>query len=239
MIERSGETPIILCCDHASNAVPESVNGGDLGLPKADMDRHIAYDVGAAGLTRALAERLGAPAILSLWSRLVIDLNRAEWDPTLVRKIYDGSIIPANRLADAAEVERRSALWYRPYHRHLAQLMAQPRAILVSIHSFTPALKGRPARPWHVGVLHSHRDSALSLALIGELAKVSSAPVGDNEPYSGHLPGDTVDQHALTHGRPNTLIEVRNDLIATPEGQERMADFLVPPLLSAIRTAVP
>jgi len=97
----------VVTCDHASNRVPPEVAGGDLGLPPADMARHIAYDVGAAGVARALAEALASPVILSDFSRLVIDPNRGEDDPTLLMKIYDGSIIPANRHADAAEVERR------------------------------------------------------------------------------------------------------------------------------------
>jgi predicted N-formylglutamate amidohydrolase len=106
----------VITCDHASNRVPPDVGGGDLGLPPADMERHIAYDVGAAGVARALAEALDAPVILSDFSRLVIDPNRGEDDPTLLMKVYDGSIIPANRHADAAEVERRLARYHRPYH---------------------------------------------------------------------------------------------------------------------------
>ncbi|MEO8529874.1 MAG: N-formylglutamate amidohydrolase [Deltaproteobacteria bacterium] len=225
----------VLCCDHASNAVPPSVNGGDLGLPPEDMERHIAYDVGAAGLTRALAALLDAPAILSCWSRLVIDPNRADWDPTLVRRIYDGTVIPANRAVDQAEITRRIEAYYRPYHDALAAFLAGRDAVLVSMHSFTPQLRGRSKRPWHVGVLHSPRDDRFSKALIARLVQVSTAPVGDNEPYSGHLPGDTVDSHALDHGRHNTLIEVRNDLITTPEGQQQMADFLAPILVNALK----
>ena len=218
----------VLCCDHASNAVPPSVNDGDLGLSPDDMTRHIAYDVGAAGLTRALADQLGAPAILSCWSRLVIDLNRAEWDPTLVRRLYDGTVVPANRAADATEIARRLDAYYRPYHDALARFLEKRDAVLVSIHSFTPCLRGRIPRPWHIGILHSPRDDRFSKGLIARLGSVSAAPVGDNEPYSGHLPGDTIDRHALDHGRHNTLIEVRNDLIGEPEGQRDMARFLAP-----------
>jgi len=207
------------------------VNGGDLGLPADDMDRHIAYDVGAAGLTRALADLLDAPAILSCWSRLVIDPNRAERDPTLVRRIYDGTVVPANRHVDQIEIDRRLISYYRPYHDALAAFLAERETVvLVSVHSFTPCLRGRLQRPWQVGILHSQRDQRFSKALIRRLRAVSTAPVGDNEPYSGHLPGDTVDRHALDHGRHNTLIEVRNDLIGEVKGQRDMAMFLAPML---------
>ena len=119
----------LITCDHATNRVPDWVGGGSLGIAPEDMARHIAYDVGAAGLTRALADRLGAPAILTDFSRLVIDPNRGEDDPTLVMKLYDGSVIPANRHADAAEVARRMALFYTPYHQALAELAPAAKRI--------------------------------------------------------------------------------------------------------------
>jgi predicted N-formylglutamate amidohydrolase len=200
----------LVTCDHASNHVPDWVNGGDLGICADDMARHIAYDVGAAGLTVALAEALGCPAILSGFSRLVIDANRGGDDPTLVMRLYDGTIIPANRAADVGERVKRL---YDPYHGALAGLAARRNdTVIVAVHSFTPCLKGRGPRPWHVGVLHSHLDSRLSQALLARLAD-HDLVVGDNEPYAGHLPGDSIDKHALQMGRHNTLIEVRNDLI--------------------------
>ena len=225
--DRAG--PLVLCCDHATNHVPECVSGGDLGLPPERMDWHIAYDIGAEGVTRALADLLGAPAVLSRFSRLVIDPNRAAWDPTLVRQIYDATVIPGNRTVDQAERARRIRTYYQPYHDALeATLSARPDAVLVSVHSFTPNLTGQKQRPWHYGILSSPHDRRLSEALIARLAAKSEAPVGDNEPYSGHLPGDTVDQHALAKGRHNTLIEIRNDLIATPDDQTRIAAWLAP-----------
>ncbi|MDP4033273.1 MAG: N-formylglutamate amidohydrolase [Pseudorhodobacter sp.] len=225
----------LVSCDHASNRVPEAVNGGDLGLGAADMARHIAYDVGAAGLARALAERLDSPAILSDFSRLVIDPNRGEDDPTLVMKLYDGSIIPANRHIDAAEVERRLATLYRPYHAAYARLAARrDDTVIVAVHSFTPCLSGRCARPWHVGVLYSHLDERLSQPLIARLQAEPGLCLGDNEPYAGHLPGDAIDRHALRKGRLNTLIELRNDLIATEAGQVAWADRLAPVLAEVL-----
>ncbi len=218
----------LVTCDHASNRVPAMVNRGDLGISPGDMARHIAYDVGAAGVTRRLASLLQAPAILSCFSRLVIDPNRGEDDPTLVMKLYDGTIIPANRHADRAEVERRLALWHRPYHAALADLAGR-RAdrVICAIHSFTPCLRGRAPRPWQVGVLYSHRDTRLALPLIAAL-RAAGYVTGDNEPYNGHLDGDAIDRHALRPGRPNVLIEVRNDLIADAAGQDLWAARLAP-----------
>lgn len=220
----------LVTCDHATNRVPAWVGDGTLGIDAQDMARHIAYDVGAAGLTRTLAERLDAPAILSNFSRLVIDPNRGEDDPTLVMRLYDGTIIPANRHADTLEVERRLARLYRPYHAAYADLAGRRGdTVICAVHSFTPCLRGRAPRPWQVGVLYSHRDTRLALPLIAALRDLGLC-VGDNEPYSGHLDGDAIDRHALTPGRPNVLIEVRNDLIATPADQIAWADRLAPVL---------
>ena len=220
--------PWVVTCDHASNAVPDWL-GGDLGVDPWDMTRHIAYDVGAAGLARGLAQRLGSPAILAQFSRLVIDPNRGEDDPTLVMRLYDGSIIPANRRVGAAEIAERLDRLYRPYHEALAGLLAgRDHPAVLAIHSFTPQLRGRSPRPWHVAVLHSHLDNRLALALLRRLHAEGDLCVGDNEPYSGHLPGDSVDRHALRPRRPNVLVEVRNDLITTPEQQEAWAERLAP-----------
>lgn len=227
----------VVTCDHASNHVPETVAGGDLGLPPADMARHIAYDVGAAGVSRALAQALDAPVILSCVSRLVIDLNRGEDDPTLVMKLYDGSIIPANRHADAVEIERRLDLFHRPYHAALARLIAsRPDPVIVAIHSFTPQLRGRAPRPWHVGVLYSG-DTRLADPLLARLNADADLFVGDNQPYSGHLPGDALDRHGVQPGRLHVLVEIRNDLIADPAAQAAWGERLAPHLVAALARA--
>jgi predicted N-formylglutamate amidohydrolase len=219
----------LVTCDHASNRVPTWVDGGDLGIPLEDMARHIAWDVGAAGVASALGRHLDSPVILSDFSRLVIDPNRGEDDPTLVMKLYDGTIIPANRHAGPEEVERRLDLLYRPYHAAYARLAAlRPDRVIVALHSFTPCLRGRAPRPWHVGVLYSHLDQRFSTPLIARLRAETDLCIGDNEPYSGHLPGDAIDRHALRLGRYNALIEVRNDLIATPAEQAHWAARLAP-----------
>jgi predicted N-formylglutamate amidohydrolase len=225
----------LVTCDHASNRVPLDVGAGSLGISNADMGRHIAFDPGAAGLARELAAALDSPAILSDFSRLVIDPNRGEEDPTLVMRLYDGTIIPANRDVGPVETERRLATLYRPYHAALARLAArQADTVIVAIHSFTPCLRGRAPRPWHVGVLHSHLDGRLSRPLIARLAAGGDLCVGDNEPYAGHLPGDSIDRHAIGPGRHNTLIELRNDLIRTEAEQRHWAERLAPLLRAAL-----
>lgn len=225
----------LVTCDHASNRVPEWVAGGDLGIGAEDMNRHIAFDPGAAGLAEALALALDSPAILSDFSRLVIDPNRGEDDPTLVMRLYDGTIIPANRCIDDAGIAERVARLYRPYHDAYDQLAARrPDTVIVAIHSFTPCLRGRAPRPWHVGILHSHLDSRLSHPLIARLRAEGDLCVGDNEPYDGHLPGDAIDRHALQPGRLNTLIELRNDLIPDTAAQAAWAARLARILQAAL-----
>lgn len=224
----------LVTCDHASNAVPDCTGGGDLGIAPADMGRHIAWDVGAAGVARALARHLDAPAILSTFSRLVIDPNRGEDDPTLIMKLYDGTIIPANRHVCGVETERRLNAFHRPYHAALATLAARRAdTVICAIHSFTPCLKGRAPRPWEVAVLYSHKDARLSLQLIARL-RSEGYVTGDNQPYNGHLDGDAIDRHALQTGRPNVLIEVRNDLIEGPDGQALWAARLAPILTEVL-----
>lgn len=219
------QSRFLITCDHATNTVPPEL-GGTLGLPDGDMARHIAYDVGAAGVARALGAVLGAPVVLSDFSRLVIDPNRGEDDPTLLMKLYDGSIIPANRDADATEKARRLTAYHRPYHAAIERVAAGRKDVaIVSVHSFTRQLRGRPARPWHVGVLHAW-DARLSDPLIAALEAEPDLVVGRNQPYPGHLPGDAIDRHALTHGRLNTLLEIRNDLIETEAAQAHWAERL-------------
>ncbi len=232
--ERKGR--FVVTCDHATNSVPDAL-GGTLGLPEGDMARHIAYDIGALGTARALAEALDSPLVWSDFSRLVIDPNRGEDDPTLLMRLYDGSVIPGNRHAGPEERARRVEAYWRPYHDAVAGMFeTRPDAALVSVHSFTPQLRGRLPRPWHLGVLHAW-DARLSDALLELLALQPDLVVGRNQPYPGHLPGDSVHQHALLHGRHNTLIELRNDLIAEPQAQEDWGRRLAPLLKTALARA--
>lgn len=232
--EDSRNSRWLITCDHASNAVPDCVNGGTLGLPASEMARHIAYDVGAAGVTTALADLLEAPAILSCFSRLVIDPNRGADDPTLIMKLYDGTIIPANRNITPEEETRRRIKFWQAYHDAYEALAARrDDTVLVAIHSFSPKLHGRAPRPWQIGVLHAGERS-LGPALINRLRREPDLCVGDNQPYAGHLPGDSFDQHALHKGRPNVLIELRHDVIATSEQQTGWARRLAPILAEVL-----
>ncbi|WP_323786006.1 N-formylglutamate amidohydrolase [Thalassovita sp.] len=225
----------LITCDHAANTVPPFVNDGQLGLARGDMERHIAYDVGAAGLAEALAEAMNAPAILSNFSRLVIDPNRGEDDPTLLMKLYDGTIIPANRHAGPDELERRLNACYRPYHTALAELAARrDDTVIVSVHSFTRQLQGREPRPWHIGLLYAS-DTRLAKPMLRLLRDEKDLCVGENEPYGGHLPGDAIARHAIAYQRPNVLIELRNDLIETKDHQGEWGNRLAPIMEQALK----
>jgi len=229
-------TGLILLCDHARNAVPPEI--GDLGLAPDDMGRHIAWDVGARGVTLGLAARLGAGAVLSTYSRLVIDPNRGEDDPTLVMRLCDGSIIPANRHIGEAEIERRKNAYHRPYHAAIREAVDEIAAagetpVLVSIHSFTPQFKGRPKRPWHVGLLWD-RDDRLLRPLLARLRADEGLVVGENEPYSGQLHGDCMWTHGSARGLPHVLIEIRNDLIGSLDDQADWARRLAPMIRDSV-----
>ncbi len=220
-IEGPLDAGVAILCDHASNALPPAY--GDLGLPPGAFARHIAYDIGAAWLARRLAKLLDAPAVLSTFSRLLIDPNRGGDDPTLVMRISDGAIVPGNARLDEAEIARRRDLYWRPYRQACIDLVERMSAsgrapAVLSIHSFTPAWRGR-LRPWKVGVLWD-MDPRLPKPLLEALAsepdlQPADEAVGDNEPYDGALAGDTIDEVATARGLANALIEIRQDLIAT------------------------
>jgi predicted N-formylglutamate amidohydrolase len=230
-IPGSQNSALLLLCDHASNVLPPGL--GTLGLEPRLFATHIAYDIGAAAVTRALATGYGAPALLGRWSRLLIDLNRGADDPTLVMKLSDGSIIPGNRGADADEVARRLGRFHAPYHAAIRQQIARigKQAILISIHSFTPAWKG-VGRPWEVGVLYG-RDARLARPLMKHL-EVAGFSVGDNEPYAGALEGDTLDIHGTRTGHANVLIEIRQDFLTDRLMAENFAARLKPILDGAL-----
>ncbi len=231
----------LIICDHARNALPPAY--GTLGLSAEALERHIAYDIGAAWLTRRLAARLEAPALLSTFSRLLIDPNRGADDPTLVMRYSDGAIVPGNARVDEAEIDRRRRLYWSPYRDAVqamteAMLASGAAPALISIHSFTPVWRGW-ARPWRIGALWDD-DPRLTRALLEALERDGLAPheIGDNEPYSGGLKGDTIDAVAKPHGLANVLIEVRQDLIATKEAAEAWGDRLARLLAPLLREGV-
>jgi predicted N-formylglutamate amidohydrolase len=232
------DAPALFLCDHASNAVPKPY--GSLGLPPEQFARHIAWDIGAADVTRALASAFEAPAVLSCFSRLLIDPNRGADDPTLVMRISDGALIPNNAHIDDKEIARRTDLYWRPYREAVAAQLDRmtvrgtPPAI-VSIHSFTPIWRGAP-RPWQIGLLWDG-DARLAQALLSEFEAQPDLTIGDNEPYDGALEGDTLYDLGTLRGIPHILIEVRQDLIATPAGAQAWASRIALALKPALACA--
>lgn len=223
---------LLLTADHAKRDLP--VEYGTLGLPESEFDRHIAYDIGVENLTRELAHRLGAPAVLGGFSRLLIDPNRGEDDPTLIMQLSDGAIISGNYPMSAGEREERLERFYRPYHRAVTETSACIAAasgkapFIVSIHSFTPRWKDK-ARPWQIGLLWDRDDRAV-IPLLSLLRENPDLTVGDNEPYDGALRNDAMYRHATAQGFAHVLIEVRQDLIADKNGVIEWADRLAPML---------
>jgi predicted N-formylglutamate amidohydrolase len=221
---------MVLLGDHAMNSLPERY--GSLGLPESAFARHIAYDIGIQGLTRALSEKLGVPAVLGGFSRLLIDPNRGEDDPTLIMKISDGAIIPGNHPISGQEWNDRIATFHRPYHNAVSETIAAVAAatgqapLVLSLHSFTPAWKNVP-RPWHAAVLWDSDHRAVG-PLLDLLRADPDLVIGDNEPYDGALKGDTMYRHCMVTGIPHALLEVRQDLIGDDAGIAAWADRLAP-----------
>ncbi len=217
---------LIVLCDHAGNAFPDGY--GTLGLPEAQLRRHIAYDIGAAEVTRQVAASLDVPAVLTKFSRLLIDPNRGADDPTLIMRLSDGAVISGNRHLDAAEREKRADRYYRPYHQAIdrvidACLATGVAPALLSLHSFTESWKGTP-RPWHVGILWD-KDPRLPKPLLDGFFAEPETIVGDNQPYSGQLLGDCLWQHGTERGLAHAIIEYRQDLVRDAAGQRRWAEL--------------
>lgn len=220
---------ILLLCDHARNTVPADY--GDLGVPKEQFERHIGYDIGARAVTVELAKRLNAPACLTTFSRLLIDPNRGEDDPTLIMRLSDGAVVPGNAHVGAQERARRIEKFHQPYHYLIdstiqAMCNVAPPPVIVSIHSFTPNWRGVP-RPWHATVLWDADPRAVEPTLEGLRAQ-KDLVVADNEPYDGALKNDTMYRHAMRKGLAHLLLELRQDLIADEAGELEWAGRLEP-----------
>jgi predicted N-formylglutamate amidohydrolase len=230
-----GDGRIVVLCDHASNRLPQRY--GTLGLDGGQLNAHYAWDPGAMGLARVLAAALGAPLVASTVSRLVIDCNRDPSASDSIVEIGETTPIPGNAGLSSGERQRRVAEVYEPFHAAASQTIATAAAsgpiAVVSVHSFTPVFKAQ-ARPWHVGILFDH-DERLARPLLAELAADTALVVGENQPYS---PRDrvyhTLDRHAQRHGLPCAMIEVRNDLIATPKAQQAWGERLAKAIGSAM-----
>ncbi len=228
IVNRDGAAPVVLMCDHASNAIPESL--ATLGLDPVALSHHIAWDSGAAAVARLLAVRLDAPAVFAGYSRLVIDCNRKLGHETSIPAEVDGIPVPGNRPVTPEHAARRAEAVFHPYHHAVESVISDIRArgpapAIIGIHSFTPEMDG-VARPWHLSVLWD-RDPRIPVPLLAALRENDDLVVGDNQPYSGSLHyGYSTEVHATAAGLPNALIEIREDRIRTPEDISRHARIL-------------
>jgi predicted N-formylglutamate amidohydrolase len=225
ILRLQGASRSVFLCDHASNSVPDELQ--DLGLPAAELRRHIALDIGAAGVTEALSESFDAPAILSPVSRLVIDCNRHLDASDLVPEVSDGTIIPGNlKLTEAARADRIER-WFEPYHQAVESVLVEREArgmqsIAVSVHSMTPSLAGKP-RVCQIA-LSSYVDRSLADPVLEALRRPGDVVVGDNEPYDLDPEVDySIPFHALRRGLPHIQVEFRQDEVAEAASQRGWA----------------
>jgi predicted N-formylglutamate amidohydrolase len=224
---RTGASPFVFACDHASWRIPQSL--GTLGLEPSAALTHVAWDIGALQVALLLSAALDAPLVRQNYSRLVIDCNRLPAAADSIALVSDSIRITGNERLDAAARESRAAEIFSPYHHALNALLeerqqAAMRSILVAIHSFTPTYAGVP-RPWHIGLMH-RRDARLAAALLRLLREDVELHVGDNEPYTIQDVDYTLPVHGEVRGLAHVGIEIRQDLVGASEGQQRWAAIL-------------
>jgi predicted N-formylglutamate amidohydrolase len=224
----AGRSPYLFTCDHYGRLIPKIL--GDLGLSESELTRHIAWDIGIAGVARMLSNLLDAHLIVQRYSRLVIDCNRPPDVASSIPRISEATTIPGNEgLSSEAAAIRKRAI-FDPYHQRIDAIIDQRRgdrrpAVLVALHSFTPAYAGI-ARPWHIGTLY-HRDTRLPPLLLKLLRGEADLVVGDNEPYAVSDDTDyTIPVHGEARGLINSGIEIRQDLISDQAGQQQWAERL-------------
>ncbi len=240
-LNEGGDAPLLLVCDHASNRIPASL--GQLGLTEHHLGQHIAYDIGAAEVARHLAFHLNAKAVLSRFSRLVIDPNRYLSDAGSIPQVSDYILVPGNQGLEIAEQMVRVEELFLPYHEKVEEQigvlqLSYQRPVLVSVHSFTPIFQDFE-RPWHIGILWNNDEDVAQL-MIEELRQYEGWDIGDNQPYHACEPiGYSMEAHAESRGLPQVLIEVRQDLIDTQAGQEFVAHRLAEVLDKVIDTLKP
>jgi predicted N-formylglutamate amidohydrolase len=225
VLRPEGRADFLLTGDHAGRAIPQRL--GALGLPGSELERHIAWDIGIAGVTERLSDALDATAVLQNYSRLVIDCNRRpDWDSSIAT-ISELTAIPGNQDLSPAEREARRDEIFSPYHDEIdglieARRRAGRRIVVIAMHSFTPVFKS-VARAVEIGILYN-RDTRLAHILLDLLRREGDLAVGDNQPYAvGDLTDYTVPVHAEPRGLPHVEIEIRQDLIADPTGQAAWA----------------
>ena len=235
MLRPRGGSRFLLTADHAGRAIPRAL--GDLGVSAAEMERHIAWDIGIAGVTRGLSALLDAPAVLQVYSRLVVDCNRKPDVASAFPEVSEATEIPGNKAWDAPAKEARRRAIFEPYHAATeARITARERPVYVAMHSFTPVYMAQ-ARPMHVAVLYN-RSPRLSLALAGLLRGEGGLMVGENAPYRLTDESDYgLPVHAEARGLDYLEIEIRQDLIANEAGQDEWAERLARLLPRALETA--
>ncbi len=222
-----GQTPVLVLCDHASNAVPSWL--GSLGISDDAMQSHIGWDIGALHMAERIAQRADAPGIFSAYSRLVLDCNRPLSDPALIPEVSDGTHIPANKTLTKEQAGERIEKIFLPYHFAIANKLTEFASrgiepLILAVHSCAPVMNNIQ-RPWPIGIAHSP-DERVSRPLIGKLEEIGGFAVGDNEPYAVDESDYTVVAHGLERGLRHVLIEVRQDLIADESGAHKWADVL-------------
>jgi predicted N-formylglutamate amidohydrolase len=228
VLRPEGRAPFVLVCEHASNFIPRCYAG--LGLSPSELERHIAYDIGAAGITRRLSELLDAPAYLSGRSRLLIDANRPPGSPTSVPEVSEATVVPGNRDLTEAERQERVDRYFTPFHGRLAEDLDRrekggERFRIVAVHSFTPVYLG-VARPYHAGILFRGPVEKWGQRLVALLDR-PDRPVVANAPYEIEDASDyLVPRQAEPRGLEALLLEIRQDLVATPSGQEAWAETI-------------
>lgn len=240
VFNETGQTPLLLLCDHASKSVPAAL--GDLGIPESELARHIGWDIGGLDAAKELSSLLDAPLVASGYSRLVIDCNRWPGGEGSIPEVSDGTEVPANRGLTKAQVDARAEGCFWPYHREVDRLLdgmtgGGRRVCLLVVHSFTPMMNGF-VRPWHVGVLWND-DARLPEPLLQALREDASLVVGDNEPYSARASYEyTLTAHARPRAIPHCSLEIRQDLIGTPGEARDWARRLAPAIRASVGRAL-
>lgn len=222
ILHENSREGVVILCEHATNHIPDGYEG--LGLDKADLDSHIAWDIGAADVARCMSFMMNVPAVFAPVSRLLIDCNREPDSPTLVPAHSDDISIPANQQLSAANIAHRKAAYYDPFHNVCAEIISDHveqgyKPLVVGMHTFTPVMNGLK-RPWDIGFLWND-DPRLAQAMIGLLERETDLNIGMNQPYSGKDLYYTMERHGAAHGLPQTTIEIRSDLITEGEGMIR------------------
>ena len=230
------KSPFLFVGDHAGSAIPSAL--GCLGLSLSDRSRHIAFDAGVKQLGLAMGDQLNAPFLWQHFSRLVCDCNRHPSDCNWAAQISDGTAVPGNLSLSPRDKKVRRESIFDPYHDAVASAISTRRAegrptIFVSLHSFTPSMAGQH-RPWDVGVLHDGHEDAFALRMLNLLRAEQGYCIGDNRPYEMDRTDYTVPRHAYPLRLPYIEIEVRQDLLSSPAGTERLAGLLGRTLQAAI-----